>query len=107
MNAELLKNRGIQVTYMNRVLQDIIAVAIRFSMFKPSLDSSACHPGGKATPMVIPAVIILGQLALRVDRPPEFTATNHQGVLKHSSFLEIFNQACAGLINIFTLLAQF
>src|SRR5215471_15673468 len=48
--------------------------------------------------MMIAAVIILRELALRVTGAAEFSAPNHQCVVEHATRFEILDQSCAGPI---------
>ena len=44
IDAQLVQNRGIHVTNVNGVLDDIVAVVISLTVFEPALYSGAGHP---------------------------------------------------------------
>src|SRR6266566_3911466 len=48
--------------------------------------------------MMITAVIVFCEFALRITGAPEFTTPNHECVVKHATFFEVLNQSGAGLI---------
>jgi len=50
--------------------------------------------------VVVPAVIVLRQLALRVDRPAELAAPDHQRLVQQPALLQIAQQAEAGLVDV-------
>ena len=87
VDSEAMKNGGIQFVQVYRVLGDVIAEIIGFSVGDPFFDSAACHPHAKVTGMVIPSVVLPCEFSLTVDCSPEFTAKHHQRILeKYSGF---------------------
>tara|TARA_Y100001934_G_C11930889_1_gene575673 strand:- start:18 stop:329 length:312 start_codon:yes stop_codon:yes gene_type:complete len=56
--------------------------------------------------VVIAPVIVLGELALRVDGAAEFATAYHEGVLEQASLLEVSHEGCGGLVHVFALLAN-
>ena len=90
---------------MNWILHDIITVIIGLTVFIALLDATSCHPRGEAAAMVITTVVVLCQFTLRIDRSSKLTTADDQGVIKHTTFLQVLDQPRAGLIDILTLLA--
>jgi len=41
--------------------------------------------------MVITAMVIFGELALRIDSTAKFTTEDDEGVLEHPSLIKVFN----------------
>ena len=56
--------------------------------------------------MMIAAVVVVRQLALRINRAAEFAAPDHQRFVEHAALLQILNQSVAGLIDVLALHRQ-
>jgi hypothetical protein len=56
--------------------------------------------------MVVAAVVLLRQAALRVDRAAELAAPDDQRLVEQAALLEILDQAVAGLIDVAALVGQ-
>src|SRR4029077_19084634 len=67
---------------------------------RPGLDAAAGHPDRKRTWMVIAAVIVGRQLALRVDGPAEFARPNDECVVYQAVLLQVLNQPGVGLVGV-------
>jgi hypothetical protein len=52
---------------------------------------------------MIAAVIVIGELALAINRAAEFAAPNDQRVVEHAALLEVGNQRGGRLIHAFAL----
>ena len=96
VDAHLMKNGRLHVMDMNGLVGDVHAVIVRRSVTHPLAHPCACEPLGETIRMVITAVVLLGQLALAVDRTPEFPAPDHQRVVKHPPLLQIQQQRSGG-----------
>ena len=75
-------------------------------MHDPRLDSTARHPDRKTPRVVIPAVVLPGQLPLAIRRPPELSTPNHEGIFEQATLLQILHQGIACLIHILGLQRQ-
>jgi hypothetical protein len=62
-------------------------------------DAAAGHPHADAAAVVVAPVVVLGQRALRVNRPAKFAAANHKRVLEHAALLEILQQGSHRLVD--------
>ena len=57
--------------------------------------------------MVITAMVIFGELALRINSTAKFTAEDDEGVFEHPPLIEVFDQSGSRLIDILALLPDF
>src|SRR6267378_394902 len=103
LEAKLVKDGRVEVADVDRVFDDVVRHLIRFAIHQARLDAAAGHPNAEAARVMIAAVILLGQFALRVHSAAEFTAPNHESVLEHATLLEILDEPIAGLVNVLAL----
>ena len=106
INSELIKDRRIKVTNVDGVFQNVVTVNVRLAIFKAVFDSRASHPHRKATTMVISAMRVLCELALRIDCPSKLAAPDHERIVEHSATFEIADQASSRLIDRIALAAN-
>ncbi len=78
INPELMQNRGVQVAYVDRVANDVVAEFICLAVDRPAPHTTSCHPHREAPRMVVAAVIGTRQLALTEDGPAKLTAPDHE-----------------------------
>ena len=64
---------------------DVVAVVVGSAVGDAGLNAAAGHPNGKASGMVVAAVVVLFEGALAIGRSPEFAAPNDKGVVKHAA----------------------
>jgi len=55
IQAETAQNRGVQIVYVDFVLNDVEADVVRFAGNLPSVDSAARHPHGESQRMMVTA----------------------------------------------------
>src|SRR5215467_4805335 len=91
---------------MNRILDDVVAKLVGFSLDNARLDSPSREPPGVALGMVVASVIRSGQFALAIYRPAELAAPNHQCVFEQPAALEVSEQGITGLVDGFALQSQ-
>src|SRR5690606_36459959 len=82
VQSQLMEDGSMEIMYMYRIFVDIITKFIRFAVDDTRLHPSACHPYAEAAWMMIPAIIVMLQLALAMVGPSKFTAPNNQGFVK-------------------------
>src|SRR5438093_8318862 len=87
---------------IGNVISVIICTAIGHARF----DAAAGQPNGETAWMMIAAIIVFGEFALGIAGPAEFTAPNDEGIVKHATSFEVFNQSGAGLIGFAGLIAN-
>src|SRR5262249_34564351 len=69
-----------------------------FAECDSALRAAARHPHSEAARVVVAPIISLGQLALAEDCAPEFSAPNHQRVIKQAALLEVTDERRRSLI---------
>ena len=120
VNAEQVKDCGIKVVNMNTSrspvilgrlredgravgLDDVIAVVVGAAIGDAGLDSATGHPGCEATGVMVPPVILFGELTLAVGGAAKFTAPDDESILEHVPLFEVGDQGGAGLVDILAL----
>ena len=106
IDAHAVKNRRVQVVYLNRITRDVVAVIIRLTQAHAGLDAAAREPYGKAARVMIASVIVGGELALRVNGASEFAAPNHECVIEHSTLFQILNERRRWLVGVAALVGD-
>ena len=106
VEAEAVQDGGVEVVDVDRILGDVVAVVIGLAVADAGLDAAAGHPDGVVAAMMIAAVIVLLDLPLAVDRPPELAAPEHERVLEQAASLEVGDESRAGLVGVAALLAD-
>lgn len=89
IDAEAMQHGRVEVMDVDGLVDDVVAEVIRFSVNNSGLYTATCHPLGVATWVVVPAVVGLRQSTLAIDSSPEFSAPDHQCVVKHATLLEV------------------
>ena len=56
--------------------------------------------------MVVPAIILAGQAALRIDRPAELSAPDDQRIIEHAALLEVLNQGGRAAVGVVALVPE-
>ena len=97
---------GVQVSYMVAVYRGLMPELIGFTITRSRLHSSTGQPVGKTVRVMIAPVIGPRQLALAIDRTPEFATPHDKGVLKHAPLLKVREKSSRGLIGILALSAD-
>src|SRR5207245_4517513 len=106
IDAQAMKDCGVHVMDVHRVLDDVIAEIVGLAVDDARLDATAGHPDREAARMVIAAVIVLGKLALAVDRAAELAAPDHQRVVEQAALFEVGYEGIAGLVDVAALVGQ-
>src|SRR5256884_5174538 len=103
-DAQAAQNRGVEVVNVDRIFDDIVAVIVGLAIADAGFDSTAGHPDRVAAAVVVTTVVVLFNLALTIDRAPEFPAPDYQRVIKQAASLEVFDERGAGLVRVLALL---
>ena len=72
IDAQQMQHRGMQVMHVNRIVENVVAVVVGFSIGNARFDAAAGQPDRKAPGMVVPAVIVFGVCLFHVFRFAEF-----------------------------------
>ena len=84
---------------------EVVAEFIGFAPGHAWFHASAGHEDGEAARVVIAAVIVLGQGALRVGGASEFPAPDDQGIIEQAALFEVGDEGGAGLVGVAALSA--
>lgn len=106
IDAQAMKDRGIEVIHMDGVGDDVIAEVIGFPVDLPSLDAASRQPHAEVSRVMVPTVIVLREFALRVNGATEFAAPNDKCVIEQTPLLEVGDQRSGRLIRISTLATE-
>ena len=106
VDAQKMKDGGIEIPYVDGILGDVVAEVIGFAMDHASLDPAAGQPEGETAGMVVSPVGGAGQFALAIDRATEFAAPNHQGVLEQTLLLKVLDESRCRLVEVTALVGQ-
>ena len=93
IDSELVKNCGVHISNMNGIFENIVGVVIRLAVFDSWPDSTAREPRGKATAMVVSAVIRFRQRSLRIDGASEFPAPENERFVQKATFVEMMGES--------------
>src|SRR5215471_9580106 len=94
-----MKHRRLQVEDADRLRDDVVAVIVGLADRYALLDASAGDPHREIARVMIAPVIGLGQLALAIDRAPEFPAPDDQRVVEQAALLQILNERRRRLVS--------
>ena len=89
-----------KVVYVHTAVDDVEPVIVRLAVYVPSLDPAARHPQREYPAMMIPPVVIRLGRALRVWRPAELPAPDHQRFVKHPALFQIADQPGGRLVDV-------
>src|SRR5579884_1604303 len=93
VQAEQVQDGGMEVVYVNAVLDGMDAMLIRCPIDKPSLNSASGEPRGERPGMMFAA---LGIAAIIEWRASELGCPNHECIVKHPAAFQVFNQCGDG-----------
>src|SRR5262245_41279988 len=106
IEPQKLQDRRVPVAQMNGVFDDVIREVVGLAVNHAAFDAAAAHPDRKAPRVMVASVILLGEPALRINRPAKFAAPNDQRLVQQPALLQILHQAVTGLINVAALIGQ-
>src|SRR5580765_1039818 len=73
VNSQTVKNRSVEVAYVHRILHDVVAVVVSFTIRNPRADTATCHPCGETSRMMITSIVVLRQATLAIHSAPELS----------------------------------
>ena len=76
VDAHAMQYCGIEVIYVDRILDDVVAKVICLSVLDSAPNSSSGHPDGKALRVVVASVVFLSKFPLAINGASEFTTPN-------------------------------
>ena len=84
------ERRLIRTDRLAMLVGDVIAVVIGAPVGEAALDAAAGQPDREAARMVVAAVAVLGQFALRIARAAELAAPDDQGIVEQAAAFQVF-----------------
>src|SRR4051812_17782105 len=99
VDAKAMQDRRVQIVDMDGVANDVIAEIVGFPPYDSRFDAAAGEPDGKATAMMVAAVVGL-QGALSVNGAPKLAGPNDERVLQHAAPFEVENESRLWLVNV-------
>src|SRR5215510_14126594 len=94
-----MKHRRLQIKNADRVRDDVVAVIVGLANRYALLHAAAGDPHREIARVMIAPIIDLGQLALAIDRAPEFPAPDDQRVFEQTALFQILNERRGRLIS--------
>lgn len=76
---------GLGVHWSAVFVGDVVAVVVGSSVSDAGLNAAAGHPNGKASGMVVAAVVVLFESSLAIGCSSEFAAPNDEGFVEHAA----------------------
>lgn len=95
-----------KIVNMNWIASDIVAEIIGFPVHVIPFESTAGHPNGETTGMVIAPEVIGFDFALTIGRSTELTSPNDDRIIEQSTSFEVDYQGCCTLIGFFAFRGQ-
>ena len=84
---------------------DVVAEVVGLAVDDAALDAAAGQPHAEVARVMVAAVVVLGQRALRVDGAAELAAPDDQRVVEQAALLEVDHQRGGGLVGVVALVA--
>ena len=106
VDPQAMEDGGVQVTDVDRVVDDVVAEQIGLAVDHTALDPAPGEPDAEAARVMVAAVIGRCQRALAVDGAAEFAAPDDQRVVKQAALFEVFDECGARLVDIAALVGQ-
>src|SRR5690242_20638091 len=106
IDAQAVQQRGVEIVNVDTVADDVIAIIVRLAMAHARLRSPAGNPQAEATPVMVAAIIVLGQRPLAVHGAAELASPNHQRLVEQAALLKIFDQRRRWLVDVLALPAN-
>ena len=100
VDAQSPEDCSVEVVDVHGIFDDVVGEIICLAIFKSRFESTARHPHGKATSMMVAPMVVLGQFSLRINGSSKFTSTDHDRILEQPTLFEILDQCSGGLIDV-------
>ena len=85
VDSKAVKNSCLQIVYVDRVFNDVVAVVVGFPERDAGLHPASGKPHGEAASVVVPPVVGRREVSLTVDSAAEFSSPNHQRGIKQAA----------------------
>src|SRR5262249_41704082 len=95
IDPQEIQDGCLQVVNVDSAFHDIKTIIVRTSMHVARLDAAAAHPKTENAAVMIAAVVIRLGRSLGIWRAAELASPDHQGVVQHSTLLQVEDE-CRG-----------
>ena len=102
VNAHQVHHGCLEIVDVDGVFDNVVAEFIGFAVADSFFHPGSGHPDREAARMVVAAIIVGGQFALRVIGAPKFSTPNHQRIIKQTPHFQVFDQRRRSLIHAFS-----
>ena len=100
VEAQEPEHGGVEVVDVHGVLDDVVGELVGFAVDGPGPRAAAGHPHGEAAGVMVAAVVVVAQAALRIDRPAELAAPDDEGLVEQPACLQVADQSPARLVDV-------
>ena len=100
VDAQQMQDGGLKVVNMDAPFGYVESVVVGTAMYMARLHAAAAHPERKYAAMMIAAIVVGLGRALRIRRPAELAAPNHQRIVQHPTLLQIKDQSRRWLVSV-------
>jgi hypothetical protein len=82
------------------IREDVVAELVGLAERNAGTNAAPSEPNCETARVVIPAIVVGGEVPLTVDRSSELAAPDDQCVVKQSPLFQIDDESCGGLIRV-------
>ena len=94
VDAELVKDGGMEVVNTDRVFHNVVAVVIGLTVTHAATNSSARHPNGETSWVMVAAIAFVCHFPLTVDSPAEFSSPDDECLIEQAALFQVGNERC-------------
>src|SRR5690606_30807832 len=106
VDSQEVEDRRAQITDVDGVADDVVAEVVRLAVFEAPFHAASGEPHREASPVMVAPLLVLRELALRIDRTAELAAEDDQRIVEHAALLEVADERRGGLVDIVELEAN-
>jgi hypothetical protein len=103
IDAHQVQHGCIEIMDVNGVLYDVVGVVVGFTDRCAFFHTCSGEPDGEAAGMVVAAIILLGQCALRVHGAAKLPAPDDERILEQAAPLQVLDERCGRLVGVVAL----
>lgn len=100
IDAKEMHEGGVQVMYMDGILDDVVAVVVGFAVGHAFFHSGSGHEHGETSRVVVATIIRLSEGSLAVDGAAKLTTPDDECIIEKSALFEVFDEGSGGLVSV-------
>ena len=101
IETELVEDRRVEVADVDGVFDDVVGEIIGLAVAEAGFHAGAGHPHAEAAWVVVAAIIVGLERALRIDRAAEFPAPDDKRVVEETATFEVSDETVGGTVGVF------